>query len=215
VTETINTEDLTVRDLFSQAELEKVDYDPEIAAIYCQYIMEGRSMLGAAMGCYETEHQDESFESDDPDEHRMLQADLKRRGAILQKKFARWRVTVEKFDQMVNLAMKQRCYAYIEDIIEIADDATDDAVMGAMGPTINGKAIRRAELMINTRKFVAGKLLPKVFGDKTQMELTGPDGKELAPTTFNIQLIPQGNFVSEEAALREAEIRDAGPAGTS
>jgi hypothetical protein len=208
VTDSLSAEDLTIKDLFSQKELERTEYDAHQAAMFCQYIMEGRSLVGAACGVYESENPNESFESDDPTEHLMLQAELKRHGVDLARTFAKWRVKFPRFDDMVNLAMKQRCYAYVEEMIEIADDATDDAVMGAMGPTINGKAIRRAELMINTRKFVAGKLLPKVFGDKTQMELTGADGKDLAPTTFNIQLVPSGHFIAADEAERRVQEGD-------
>lgn len=202
----ITTEDLKITDLFSQAQLEAEQYDPEMAALYCQYIMEGRSLIAAASGVYQTMNEDEVFDLDDPADVELL----RQKGRYLYAKFNRWRVKFDRFEQMVNLAIKQRCYAYVEEMIEIADDATDDATMGAMGPTINGKAIRRAELMINTRKFIAGKMLPKVFGDKTQMELTGADGKDLVPTTFNIQLVPAGNFIPASEAAAAAEENQSG-----
>jgi len=210
----ITAEDLTIKDLFLKAELDKVDYDPELATMFCQNIMEGNSMIEAACGVYASDDTPGMWESDDPDEQKQLDRELRKHGAALLRKFKRWMVLNDRFDQMVKLALQQRCYAYVEEMVEIADDATDDAVMGATGPTINGRAIRRAELMINTRKFVASKLLPKVFGDKTQMELTGADGKDLGPVAFNIQLIPSGAFVTAEQALKEAEERDGGAPAT-
>jgi hypothetical protein len=120
-----------------------------------------------------------------------------------------WRVSLERFEQMYQFALRERSYAQLDEILEIAEDATDDAVMGATGPTINGKAIRRAELQINVRKWMMGKMLPKVFGDKSQMELTGADGKDLAPATINIGLIPTGSFISEDAARQQNDaLRD-------
>jgi hypothetical protein len=208
-------EDLTVRDLFSQAQLEEVHYDANIAALYCQYIMEGNSLRNAASEIWAVENPNQAKALQDLlDDGTIDENVYKRRfaayGQGVYKKLARWRIVVSKFDDMVNLAMKQRCYYFLEETLEIADDATDDAIMGAQGPMINGKAIRRAELQINTRKFVMAKLLPKVFGDKTQMELTGADGKDLGPTQINIQLIPQGSFISQDQALKEAEERDGG-----
>lgn len=215
MTDPITTEDLKVRDLFSQAQLEEVGYDPEQAALYCQMVMEGHSLLMAAYEVWAIDHRDEEADTEARLEARIIDQNeftrwKKRKGHPFYKITNRWRVTVSKFDEMVNLAMRQRCYHFLEDIIDISDDATDDVTMGAQGPIINGKAIRRAELMINTRKFVMSKMLPKVFGDKTQMELTGADGKDLGPTTFNIQLVPAGNFLTQEQAAKSAEERDNG-----
>jgi hypothetical protein len=50
---------------------------------------------------------------------------------------------------------------YVDEIIAIADDALDP---------------QKARLQIDTRKWVASKLLPKVYGDKVSHEHGGPDG---------------------------------------
>lgn len=201
----ITVEDLTIRDLFVQSKLDAEKYDPEMACIYCQYLMEGNSMKRAAQLTWMA-GQDREFDEDPESDDNDLR-EIRLEGKNVYARMHRWRIVFKRFDEMVNLALRERCYAFVEEMVEIADDATDDAIMGAQGPMINGKAIRRAELMINTRKFVAGKLLPKVFGDKTQMELTGADGKDLVPTTFNIQLVPTGHFIptsEAEAAASEA-----------
>lgn len=213
--DTVTAEDLTVRDLFSQAQLEEVAYNPEIAALYCQYILEGKSLIGAATEIWRLDNEAEYQELMDMVENRVIDHNfmmhkLKMKASVIYKRMNRWRIAVQKFDDMVNLAMRQRCYHFMEDILEIADDSSDDVVMGVQGPIINGKAIRRAELMIGTRKFVMAKMLPKVFGDKTQMELTGADGKDLGPTTFTVSLVPTGSFISQDQAAKAAEERDNG-----
>lgn len=198
VTEAIEPDDLTIKDLFSQAQMDREHYDVEMATIYCQYIMEGNSMAGAAEKLYLSLNPDcdyDDYNGLSVEEIAYKKGLLRREGLRLLSQFARWRVKFDRFDKMVQLAIRERSYAYVEEMIEIADDATDDAIMGSTGPIVNGKAIRRAELMINTRKFLAAKMLPKVFGDKTQMELTGADGKDLVPTTFNIGLIAPGTFL--------------------
>lgn len=197
MSEVFSPESLTIKDLFAAKELEREEYDPALAAIYCEYILEGRSLLGAAEAIYASldDEDADNYEGMTYDEKAEAKKRLRKSSGVYYRKFLRWRAKFPKFDKMVNLALQERSYALVEEIIDIADDATDDAVMGAQGPIINGKAIRRAELMINSRKFLAGKMLPKVFGDKSQMEITGADGKDLIPTTFNISLIPTGKFM--------------------
>jgi hypothetical protein len=57
-----------------------------------------------------------------------------------------------------------------DEILEIADEAATD--LGA---------IARARLKIDARKWLACKILPRVFGDKLSTEVSGPDG---APITL-------------------------------
>lgn len=205
MTAVITEDDVTVKDMFLQAELERSSYDPSIAVMYCQYILDGKTLtkaaeavvvsLGAEDGeVYDVDHADPEIRAEE-------QARLAKDGHNQYRTFCRWRVKVDRFDQMVRKAIQERAYAQLEEIIDIANDATDDVCMGAAGPMVNGKAIRRAELMINTRKFVMSKVLPQVFGDKTQMELTGKDGKDLIPTTFNIGLVPAGTFMQAPLAV--------------
>lgn len=204
----ITAEDVTIKDLFMQAEIDEAQYDPSLAAMYCQYILDGLTLIKAAEGCVQSladeKGQEYLIDSPDPDEAREQRELLKKDGHNFYRRMCRWRVKFDKFDKMVKKAVQERAYAQMEEIIDIANDATDDAVMGAQGPMINGKAIRRAELMINTRKFVMSKVLPQVFGDKSQMEITGKDGKDLIPTTFNIGLLPAGTFLPPSEQPQES-----------
>jgi hypothetical protein len=167
----VSDKPIGIGDILSAAEKMTGDYDEDIGNMFCMYVVDGKTLSEAA---------DEAGTS---------------LGAI-----RRWRFHNSIFDDKVKFSIQERSYSHMEQIIEIADDATDDAVMGTGGPTINGKAIRRAEVMINTRKWVMSKMMPKVFGDKSHMELTGADGRELGPTTIAISLIPQGNFLSADQA---------------
>lgn len=59
-----------------------------------------------------------------------------------------------------------------EEIINIADHATNDYMVaqedgGGIGYKLNGEAIQRSRLRIDTRKWLAGKLKPKRYGDKS------------------------------------------------
>ena len=46
----------------------------------------------------------------------------------------------------------------------------------ATGYQENGEALRRSAIRIDARKWLAGKMAPKKYGDKQQLEHRGPDG---------------------------------------
>jgi hypothetical protein len=51
--------------------------------------------------------------------------------------------------------------------LEISDDASQDLLINEQGKTIlNTQAVNRARLKIDTRKWLACKLVPKVYGPK-------------------------------------------------
>lgn len=66
--------------------------------------------------------------------------------------------------------------ALFDDILEIADDARNDWMERKNGDGVpigwqeNGEAIRRSQLRIEARKWMAGKMRPKKYGDKLDVE---------------------------------------------
>lgn len=68
----------------------------------------------------------------------------------------------------------------VDEILEIADDATNDWMEAngedAVGYKLNGEHVQRSKLRIDARKWLAGKLAPKVYGERQAVELTGKDG---------------------------------------
>jgi hypothetical protein len=71
---------------------------------------------------------------------------------------------------------------YAEEIVEIADDTSNDYVdvtdeNGATGATrLNTEHVQRSRLRIDSRKWVAAKLKPKKYGDRIQQDVTLPEG---------------------------------------
>jgi hypothetical protein len=66
---------------------------------------------------------------------------------------------------------------YAEQIIEIADEASKDIAIDSEGkPYIDGFAVQRAKLMIDTRKWTMGKLALRKYGDKQAVDHTSSDG---------------------------------------
>lgn len=72
--------------------------------------------------------------------------------------------------------------AMADETLEISDDGSNDwmAKHGkegeVVGYAINGEAVARSRLRVDTRKWLLSKCLPKIFGDKVVNEITGKDG---------------------------------------
>lgn len=66
---------------------------------------------------------------------------------------------------------------FVDEILEIADNGTNDWMEkngdGSVGYAFNGEHVQRSKLRIDARKWLAGKLRPKVYGDRVQQEHSG------------------------------------------
>ena len=84
----------------------------------------------------------------------------------------------EKYLQAKRIQMEH----YVEEVIEISDDTSQDlldmpAKDGKPAFKIMNKAkIYRDQLRVNTRKWIASKLSPMLYGDKAQIQVTGAIG---------------------------------------
>ena len=118
----------------------------------------------------------------------------------------RWALTIPEFRNQYAIAREMQAEVLADELLEIADDGRNDWMEkqdqnGAMiGWRENGEAMRRSQLRIETRKWVAAKLMPKRWGDKNTTELTGPDGAPLAAQVIDTRsLTPEA-----QAALYQA-----------
>lgn len=84
-----------------------------------------------------------------------------------------WRSQFPAFSAQYALAKLKQADLLAEEIIEIADDSRGDITINEQGEeVINSEFVARSRLRIDTRKWLASKLLPKQYGDKTQTEVT-------------------------------------------
>ena len=92
----------------------------------------------------------------------------------------RWLRENEEFQQQYAIATEERAEAFVEDMVDIADNATNDWMEqngeGNEGYRLNGESIQRSKLRVDTRKWAASKMKPKKYGDKIQQEITAPEG---------------------------------------
>jgi hypothetical protein len=90
-----------------------------------------------------------------------------------------------EFLEQYTRAKEESADALVEEMLDISDEASNDWMevhdKENVGYRLNGEAINRSRLRVDTRKWIAAKLKPKKYGDKTQTEVTGPDGKDLIP----------------------------------
>lgn len=65
---------------------------------------------------------------------------------------------------------------WADEIVEIADDASNDWMTKEGVDVVNSEHINRSRLRIDSRKWLMSKLAPKRFGDKITQEITGENG---------------------------------------
>lgn len=91
-----------------------------------------------------------------------------------------WLRRYPEFSEQYAKAKEESADALVEDILDIADDGTNDwmeqrAKEGeeVRGWKENGEAIQRSRLRVDTRKWIASKLKAKKYGDKLDVEHSG------------------------------------------
>ncbi len=98
----------------------------------------------------------------------------------------KWLRTHSEFSEQYARAKEQSTDALFEDLLDIADDGTNDWMEkhdeegGCIGWRENGEAMQRSKLRVDVRKWALSKLKPKKYGDKIQQEISGPDGGPVA-----------------------------------
>lgn len=95
----------------------------------------------------------------------------------------KWLRENKAFSEQYARACEERSEAMIEDILDIADDGSNDWMEvnaeNNQGWRINGEALQRSRLRVDTRKWYASKMKPKKYGDK--LDVTS-DGDKLGVT---------------------------------
>lgn len=83
-----------------------------------------------------------------------------------------WRDSKQDFSDFYEAAKLKQALRFAEDIVEIADELVDPFIITDKGTIPNPHAVAHARLRMDARKWIACKLLPKVYGDKMQQEVT-------------------------------------------
>ena len=88
-----------------------------------------------------------------------------------------WRWVHEEFSAMFVKAKQLQAETIVEELMEIATDGNNDWMEyledkdeASVGWKLNGEHVQRSRLRIDTGKWLAAKLAPRIYGDKTVTE---------------------------------------------
>jgi hypothetical protein len=98
----------------------------------------------------------------------------------------RWLAEHKEFRDQYAGAREAQADYYAEEILEIADDGTNDWMErkrpdGSTEEVENREVLNRSRLRVDTRKWLMARMAPKKYGDKITQEVTGADGAPLVP----------------------------------
>lgn len=88
----------------------------------------------------------------------------------------RWLRQNDEFRQQYTHAREVQAETIFDECLDIADDGTNDWMVDKEedeGFRYNGDAVQRSKLRIEARKWMAGKLAPKKYGEKVELNHTG------------------------------------------
>ncbi len=86
-----------------------------------------------------------------------------------------WRIKHKDFGEAYARGKQHQIEVLVDELIGIADDTSNDTIVkidsdGNEKKVCNSEWINRSRLRIDTRKWLAAKLCPRLYGDKVQHE---------------------------------------------
>lgn len=93
-------------------------------------------------------------------------------------------------------ACEVRADNLFEEILQIADDSSEDAIVSEHGIALNKEFVARSRLRYDARRWMIGKLNPKKYGDKIQQDITTQGEKIQANAKISISL-PDGTVIDD------------------
>lgn len=120
-------------------------YTPELAALICERLAAGET----------------------------LRAICRDEGMPAHPTILGWTKTNQEFSDQYARAREQGYGLLAEELLEIADDGTNDYVErerenGTKHVVFDAEHVQRSRLRVDTRKWLLSKALPKIYGDKIQ-----------------------------------------------
>ena len=92
----------------------------------------------------------------------------------------RWLTLYPEFKEQYEISMQERLQGMAEELLDIADNGVNDWMerneKDNPGYVYNGEHVQRSRLRVDIRKWFLSKHLPKVYGDKAQVEHSGEIG---------------------------------------
>lgn len=126
------------------------DYTPELADRICAEIIDGKS----------------------------VRTICKMEGMPSKRTIMYWLRIHAEFKKLYDIACVERSEAYAEEIVDIADDGSNDWMEreldnGKSVTVVDHEHIQRSRLRVEARKWICAKMKPRKYGEKIELEHTG------------------------------------------
>ena len=124
---------------------------------------------------------------------------------VTQLDVRKWMQKHGEFAIMYSEAIERRTLGEVEKLLEIADDTSKDYRVktdsrGKASKVVDLEHIARSKLRLDTRKWIAEKLLPKQYGNRSDLVVSGSvDVKHTV--TFQVGAVPAGYFYDSNGIL--------------
>lgn len=124
----------------------------------------------------------------------------------------RWKRIHSEFSEQYTQAKRDQIEILVDQSLEIADSTENDTIEDFRGDLVeNREWINRDRLRVDLRKWMAGKLAPKIYGEKIVAEHTGKDGKPIETVVHNFVAIVPAEAKSIEEWASSNLATPAGP----
>jgi hypothetical protein len=137
-----------------------------------------------------------------------LRSILKTEGMPSMPTVMRWLMNRPEFESKYVRARRLQAEVWADEMIDIADDSTNDYMEKKGGTELNAENIQRSKIRLEQRRWYAEKLLPKVYGPKIAI-----GGTDDLPPIKTINALDVSNLNVDELevlaiALEKSLIKD-------
>lgn len=96
-------------------------------------------------------------------------------------------------------AYEARADILFDEILEIADDTSNDTIYGENGEKVNSEWINRSRLKVDARKWILAKMNPKKFGDKTDITTNGKEipNTPIVPSVISVVIEGSPKYIKD------------------
>lgn len=170
-------------------------YNDELGAYICEQLKTGMTLIAL---CRRTQHPD----------HIMA---MLPNGKLFEPTIRSWAGDPDHpFSAQYIRAREVGYMRMADEVIEISDDSGDDIKVTDDGQEVtNHDVITRSRLRVDTRKWLMSKALPKIYGDRVENRITGPDGGSLqVEETGEVAVARKIAFMLGRAVGRQETVKD-------
>lgn len=83
----------------------------------------------------------------------------------------KWRIANKDFATLYETAKKDQVENLVDECLEIADNSSNDLITDEFGNTrANTELVQRSKIRIDTRKWLASKLAPRIYGERIAVD---------------------------------------------